>query len=382
MPDSILSFLLSPIAIFFLQSLALFYGDKTGFLCSAVRYLLFRLPVELILYSCALTSLISGSFGEGGVLFSVTLCASVMSALGGDPREGVVLGYSSALVGGYFSFPFSPTAVFMSSVTLSLGASDKDIYSLFLPSLLIPLLSLLLFPRVCKTFTSRMIKRSFSEYGLGAEDSALKAARLLPPEIRGLKCAAAALVLCALLLLGGFLLDSYAFKIPARFLYLLLFFVGGTAYGVGAESLKDPGQWSRALHSDLPSSALPASSLFQLTATALPISPPFRLMTVALPISSLFWLIAAPLLIPPLEKLGITAFEAQLLFGAVVTLLRILSPLSLSFLCALRLFNFYSERKRKKAGALDFLSLLLPYAFAFAAVSGFSLIISRLAQSA
>ncbi len=410
----------APLAMTVVMTIGVGYAEKLGLFDAIMRKAVIGAPVMIVFMVVAFVG-VNSSIGSGaGVIFTMVIAAAVFKSMGLHPWIGIIMGYAAAN-GGYTACLF-PTTVdtILSGLSSQIVAADGiantagvapptnamiNYYFIFTATFLITAACFV----VTKYIVAPYINHQYPELALQKDSSELEKMKLTPAELKGLRNAGiAAIVYVALLIISCIPKNSFMRAadgtlvptspllnaiVPLMFLF---FIITGSAYGIGAGTLRSTKDVSAVLEksfgmicsflvvcltaclfvnlfsSSKMATVLAAKGAALLTNLNVGNVMLFILIILLSCFCNLFitsnsgkWIMLAPLFVPMLAMLNVSPAMTQVLYRIGDSCFNILSPIETNLPIALGLLESYKVRKEDKVGIGTLISMEIPYAFLY-----------------
>jgi aminobenzoyl-glutamate transport protein len=395
----------APLGTVLVAMLGIGVAEGTGLINAALRLLVLSAPRRLLTFSLVFAGVMSNVASEAGYVLLVPLAAIVFQVIGRHPVAGMAAAFAG-VSGGY-------------SANLLLGTVDPLLAGLTQEAARIVDSAYAVSPAcnyyfmAISTFvvslagtwvTEAVVIPRLGPY-TGGEDAPRPVEALTAAEKRGLLFAAAAALACTAVLLwgtvpaGGFLRDAKTgellrspFMSGIVALIFLLGLVVGTAYGIGARSVRSDADLIKGMSKAMGTLASylvlvffagqfvaafnwtnlglilaveGAELLRKLALGTLPLMVAFVLLTAFLNLfmgsASAKWAIMAPVFVPMFMLLGYTPEFTQAAYRIGDSTTNIISPM-MSYLA---LIISFMQRYRADAGLGTLVATMLPYSMTF-----------------
>lgn len=394
----------APLGTVLVALLGIGVAEGAGLIGAALRLIVLSAPKKLLTVVIVFAGVLSNTGGEVGYVLLVPLSASIFLAAGRHPMTGLAAGFAG-VSGGY-------------SANLLLGTVDPLLAGLtqeaahildatwlvnpacnyFFMAASVPLITL-----AGTWVTESIVARRFGDYtGEGAADPLRS---LTGDEKRGLRWAAAAVVVMAALLLWGTVPADGFLRNPKdgdllhspflQGIVAIIFLTGasaGIAYGLGARTIRNEGDVMKAMGKAMETMgsylvlvffaaqfvayfnwtnlglifAVKGAELLKAAHfTGIPLIVAFILLTSVINLvmgsASAKWAVMAPVFVPMFMLLGYTPELTQVAFRVGDSVTNIISPMMSYF----ALIAAYLQRYSRDAGMGTLIATMLPYSVVF-----------------
>jgi len=394
----------APLGTVLVALLGIGVAEGAGLIGAALRLIVLSAPKKLLTVVIVFAGVLSNTGGEVGYVLLVPLSASIFLAAGRHPMTGLAAGFAG-VSGGY-------------SANLLLGTVDPLLAGLtqeaahildaswqvnpacnyFFMAASVPLITL-----AGTWVTESIVARRFGDYtGEGAADPLRS---LTGDEKRGLRWAAAAVVVMAALLLWGTVPADGFLRNPKdgdllhspflQGIVAIIFLTGasaGIAYGLGARTIRNEGDVMKAMGKAMETMgsylvlvffaaqfvayfnwtnlglifAVKGAELLKAAHfTGIPLILAFVLLTSVINLvmgsASAKWAVMAPVFVPMFMLLGYTPELTQVAFRVGDSVTNIISPMMSYF----ALIAAYLQRYSRDAGMGTLIATMLPYSVVF-----------------
>ncbi len=398
----------TPVGFVLVMILGVGLAEQAGLFSAVIRQLVQMTPAPLITFVISIASICANIASDAGIVIAPAIGAAVFLASGRHPIAGVCVGYVSAY-GGYSANIFvAGTDVMLAGITQSaIGYFHIDAPVHPLMNWYVMMGSTVILALVVTVVTEGIIVPYLGPYkpaeGLKSVTTDIKLT-LTKDEKRGLVGAAlTSLVFLGLLLAliipeNGFLRNEQGALLPRSplisgiiFIIFCYFFLAGTAYGIGARTIRSQRDiphmmakgltgvagflvvclpacifidlfhkshlttiiavWGANLFKGIHFGVIPALLLFSLLCAGLNIFVTSGLTQ---------WMITAPIFVPLFYQLDVSPATTQMAFRIGDSTTNIISPISAYLPMLLGLLEKYRNRGQE-IGIGSALSLMLPY---------------------
>jgi aminobenzoyl-glutamate transport protein len=387
-------------------------AEASGLIKALIRKLVAVSPGWAIAYILVFVGIMSSIAADAGYLVLIPLAGVAFLSVGRHPVAGVAAGFAAVAAAFTVNMLIKPLDAVLTEFT-------NDAIHLVNPGLSIDLTanlwfsiaSVILLTVVITVVTQRVIEPRLGKYEggatdeTGADEKAAAEAEALGDESRGLKFAAYGLlgvfVLLALLTLGpnaalrnpetGALIGNSPLMNGLIAVIMVLFFVTGTAYGLGAGTLKGTNDIIKAIEKAVAGLGSLIFLLFILSqfiayfnysniGTILAVSmadvlksasvPPLVLLLGFIVVVSIIdilitgaiakWALFAPIFVPLLVQLGVAPEAVLAAYRVADSPMNVVSPLNAYF----ALVVVFAQKYDPKAGVGTIIALMIPYVVA------------------
>ena len=387
-------------------------AEASGLIKALIRKLVAVSPSWAIAYILVFVGIMSSIAADAGYLVLIPLAGVAFLSVGRHPVAGVAAGFAAVAAAFTVNMLIKPLDAVLTEFT-------NDAIHLVNPALSIDLTanlwfsiaSVVLLTVVITVVTQRVIEPRLGKYegeasdDLGADEKAAAEAAALGDESRGLKFAAFGLlgvfVLLAFLTIGpnaalrnpetGALIGNSPLMNGLIAVIMVLFFVTGTAYGLGAGTLKGTNDIIKAIEKAVAGLGSLIFLLFILSqfiayfnysniGTILAVSmadvlksasvPPLLLLLGFIVVVSIIdilitgaiakWALFAPIFVPLLVQLGVDPEAVLAAYRVADSPMNVVSPLNAYF----ALVVVFAQKYDPKAGVGTIIALMIPYVVA------------------
>ena len=400
----------APLGLILTMMLGIGLVEQTGMISALMRKTILGAPRVLVTAVIALVGINANLASDAGIIFTPVIAGAVFKALGRNPWIGVAAGYAAGCGGFTANLFVAGTDALLSGITTSAiqGVpyipTDTPTHPLINWYFMIAGTFVLTFLTV--GVTEHYIVKMLGDNDAGLDAEALKEHAVTPAENRGLRCGLLALVAYIALIVWLTYPEGSLFRNPAdgallprspllsSVMPLLfgLFFVVGTAYGIGAGVIKKGEDVPKLMSKGLVGSTgfrvvvLPASlfvELFRMSHfdTILSVSGAELLKSMNLggiPLLVLFiilvtflnmfmisgsakWLILAPIFVPMFAGVGFSPALTQVAYRIGDSTTNIVSPLSYYLPVMIGLLEQYKPKEDTEVGIGTVISMAMPY---------------------
>jgi aminobenzoyl-glutamate transport protein len=400
----------TPVGFVLVMILGVGLAEQAGLFSALIRQLVQMTPAPLITFMISIASICANIASDAGIVIAPAIGAAVFLASGRHPIAGVCVGYVSAYGGYSANVLVAGTDVMLAGITQSaIGYFHIDAPVHPLMNWYVMMGSTAILALVVTAVTEGIIVPYLGPYKPAAALASITTdveLKLTADEKKGLAGAGLTSLIFLMVLVAlivpddGFLRNERGTLLPKSplisgiiFIIFSYFFLAGTAYGIGAKTIKNQRDIPQMMAKGLTGVAgflvvcLPASIFIDLfhksnltTLIALwgarlfesvhigviPALLLFSLLCAGLNIfvtSGLTqWMITAPIFVPLFYQLGVSPATTQMAFRIGDSTTNIISPISAYLPMLLGLLEKY-RNKDQEIGIGSALSLMLPYSF-------------------
>lgn len=399
----------APLGVVMVMMFAIGFAQDSGFFHAFMKRTLLGAPPVLVTFVLAVVCVCANMASNAGIIFSATIGAAIFASLGRNPLIGAVFGYAGAHGGFTANLMLSADDVLQSGITesaaagMGIDAPINPMYNYFF--------------MICATFiiagaatfvTEKVLPKTCKYEGIQQElDQSVS-----PQEHKGLRNALIAFIVYIALMLfltvpknaffrtdDGALVPQSPFTNSVVFILFVLFIALGTAYGLGAGTIKKQGDFPKLMGKGLADSisffviALPSALFIQffndsklanilsvnganllknLNFTGIPLAISFALLSTFLNLfmtsGSSKWLILAPIFVPMFAQLGFSPAFTNLCYRIGDTMTNPIAPINYYLPIVLGIMNQYKRQQDPELGMGSLISMTLPYSIAYACV--------------
>lgn len=412
----------APLGLILTMMLGIGLVEQTGMISALMRKTILGAPRILVTAVIAIVGINANLASDAGIIFTPVIAGAVFKALGRNPWIGVAAGYAAGCGGFTANLFIAGTDALLSGITTTAieGVpyipADTPTHPLINWYFMIAGTFLLTFLTVY--VTERYIVKMLGDNDSGHDEEELSKHAVTPAENRGLFCALIALILYVALIVWLTYPQGSLFRNPANGeilprspllssvmpLLFALFFVVGTAYGIGAGVIKKGEDVPRLMQKGLVGSTgfmvvvLPASlfvELFRMSHfdTILSVTgaeflksmnlggiPLLILFIILVTFLNLFmisgsakWLILAPIFVPMFAGVGFSPALTQVAYRIGDSTTNIISPLSYYLPVMIGLLEQYKPSEDTEVGIGTVISMAMPYSLFY--LAGFTILL-------
>ncbi len=395
--------------------------EQTGLLSSLIRKMILQAPPFVVTAVLMFVGINSSIASDAGILFTPTIGAAVFKALGRNPWLGVIAGYAAASGGLSASLFISGSDVVLAGITesaaksMNIAGSTSPVINWYFMSAMTIILTVVL-----TIVTEKVLAKLVDDNQIEIKEHEKSQYELTQDEKRGLLYSGIAVVIAIAVILflslpenSFFRNDSGQFLPKSPLMSSVLpiifsvFFVTGTAYGVGAKVITKLEDIPKLMQKELLGmtsifvTMFPASMFVYLfgrskLATIVAVKGADRIKDLdigAIPLlillillctvlnllmgsSSAKWLILAPIFIPMFSMVGFSPALTQAAYRIGDGSTNIISPIAGAVPVILGLLEQYKpDNYNKKIGVGTMISLELPFTVTLLAVQTIAIII-------
>ena len=395
----------SPLGLVMVMMLAIGVAQESGMFDAVMRKTLLGAPAMIVTFVLAVVGVCANVASSSCIVLGVTIGAALFSALGRNPILGALTGYTAAHGGFSANLLPSGTDVNLSGITESV-CNAFGIQAVTHPLINYTFLIAATFgTAIAVTFVTEKIMPGVVKYGVAKTEMNDK---VTDEENRGLKfCGIATLIYVVIIAAltiptNGFfrnaegkLLPSSPFINSIVPILFFLFIVSGSAYGIGAGTIKKASDVPKFMGKGITGilsflvMALPAALFIQMFGdsnlavllsvkganmlqalgfTGVPLAVCFVLLcafcNLFMTSASAKWLIFAPVFVPMFYQLGFTPALTQLCYRIGDSFTNPIAPINAYLPIALGVINSYKAKDDPEIGLGTLISMTLPYALA------------------
>ena len=412
----------APLGLIMTMMLGISLLEHTGMISALMRKTILGAPRALVVAVVAVVGINANLASDAGIIFTPVIAGAVFKALGRNPWVGVAAGYAAGAGGFTANFFVAGTDALLSGITATAVEGVPTIppgtpvhplmnwYFMLAATLVLTGLTVYV--------TEHYIVKMVGDAETVRDADALKEHAVTPAENRGLFCSLLALVAYVALIVWLTYPEGSLFRNPetgaivprspllSSIMPLLfgLFFVVGTAYGIGAGVIRRAEDVPKLMQKGLIGSTsfmvvvLPASlfvALFRMSHfdTVLSVTgaeflkamnlggiPLLVIFVILVSFLNLFmisgsakWLILAPIFVPMFAGVGFSPALTQVAYRIGDSSTNIISPLSYYLPVMLGLLEQYKPKEDTKVGIGTVISLAMPYSLFY--LAGFTLLL-------
>ena len=400
----------APLGLILTMMLGIGLVEQTGMISALMRKTILGAPRMLVTAVIALVGINANLASDAGIIFTPVIAGAVFKALGRNPWIGVAAGYAAGCGGFTANLFIAGTDALLSGITTT---AIQGVPYIPAETPTHPLINwyFMMAGTFVLTFltvwvTEHYIVKMLGDNDTGLDAEALKEHAVTPAENRGLLFALLALIAYIALIVWATYPEGSLFRNPADGAILPrspllssvmpilfgLFFVVGTAYGIGAGVIRKGEDVPKLMSKGLVGSTgfmvvvLPASlfvELFRMSHfdTILSVSGAELLKSMNLggiPLLILFillvtflnmfmisgsakWLILAPIFVPMFAGVGFSPALTQVAYRIGDSTTNIVSPLSYYLPVMIGLLEQYKPKEDTKVGIGTVISMAMPY---------------------
>ncbi len=400
----------APLGLILTMMLGIGLVEQTGMISALMRKTILGAPRMLVTAVIALVGINANLASDAGIIFTPVIAGAVFKALGRNPWVGVAAGYAAGAGGFTANLFVAGTDALLSGITTS---AIQGVPTIPPETPTHPLINwyFMLAGTFVLTFLTVWVTEHYIVRMLGDNDTemdaeVLKEHAVTPAENRGLKYGLLALIVYIALIVWMTYPEGSLFRNPetgtivprspllSSVMPILfgLFFVMGTAYGIGAGVIKKGEDVPKLMSKGLIGSTgfmvvvLPASlfvELFRMSRfdTILSVTGAEFLKSMNLggiPLLVLFillvtflnmfmisgsakWLILAPIFVPMFAGVGFSPALTQVAYRIGDSTTNIISPLSYYLPVMIGLLEQYKPKEDTKVGIGTVISMAMPY---------------------
>lgn len=411
-----------PLGLVVVMMMGVAFIEQTGLLSSLIRKMILKAPSYIVTSILIFIGINSSIASDAGILFTPTIGAVIFKALGRNPWIGIITGYAAASGGLSASLFISSTDVVLAGITESaakamniLGATSPVINWYFMSAMTIVLTIVL------TIVTEKILVKILDEpFSTNIEKNEKLKYELTKNENRGLFYAGISFIIFIFIILylsipinsffrndiGTFLPKSPLMSSILPIIFSI-FFISGTAYGIGAKTITKLEDIPKLMQKQLNGmtsilvTMFPASMfvyLFGRSKLAVIIAvkgadriknleigavPLIILLVLLCTLLNLFigsasakWLILAPIFVPMFSIVGFSPALTQAAYRIGDGGTNIISPIAGAVPIILGLLEQYkSENYNKKIGVGTMISLELPFSITLIVIQTGALIL-------
>lgn len=388
--------------------------EHSGFVAALVRKTLLAVPPKVITYTLCVVGVCANILGEAGTVLATTLGCLIYKSLGRNPWVGGITAYAAAAAG--FTANLLPGVLDVTYYSITQDVCEKmgiptdiNLLSNYIFMVVATFAIAAVIAILSETFLVRYFKE---ERGVLSED-VLASSKVTAEENRGLRFALIAfLILLAITLLctvpsnamlraaDGSLLPKSPFMSAMVVIMVIYFIVVGTAYGVGAGTIKKANDVPRLMCVTVRQMSSMWVLLFFVAQLMYVINVSnlgnyisykgqeiltnigltgfglilvyiivISIINLFIPSASAKWLMLAPVFIPMLNSLGIDPVYTQVATRIADSCTNSITPLMASLFITVQILNENRDTKSQpeEAGTGTILATVLPFALAIEA---------------
>lgn len=398
----------APLGLIMVMTLAIGYAQDTGLFNAVMKKCVLGAPLFLVTFILSLVSVSANIASNAGVVFATAIGAAVFASLGRNPILGAVTGYVSVHGGFGANLLITGTDVLMSGITeaaavsISLSAPVHPMINFYFMAAASIVIA------VVTTFITEKIMAPSIKYGNTYKNPEI-GEKVTASENRGLfYCLCTFLIFVSFLLWGifsenGFLLNEAGGLLPKSpfidsidAILFFSFFIAGTAYGIGAGTIKKQKDITRYMGNGLKDSisffvvALPAAFFIKffddsnlapvlavkgaailesMKLSGIMLAVAFVLFTAFLNLfltsGSSKWLILAPIFVPMFSVMNFSPALTQLAYRIGDSITNPIAPVNYFLPVVLAVMVQYQSKEEPEIGLGSLISMTLPYSFGY-----------------
>jgi aminobenzoyl-glutamate transport protein len=412
----------APLGLVLTMMLGIGIVEQTGMISALMRKTILGAPNFMVTAVIAFVGINANLASDAGIIFTPVIAAAIYKALGRNPWVGIAVGYASAGGGFTANFFIAGTEALLSGITKSAIEGVPYIppdtpthvlinyYYMATATIVLTLLTVYV--------TQKYTVKFLGDSGGALDEEEMKKHAVTPAENRGLLCALLTLVAYVGLIVwltypqrslfrnpstGALLPSSPLLSSVMPILFFLFFFVG-SAYGLGAGTIKKGEDIPKLMAKGIGGSigfivvVLPASlfvELFRMSRFDVVLSVngaawlksmnlggvPLLLMFIVLVTflnffmmsGSAKWLILAPIFVPMFAQVGFSPALVQVAYRVGDSPTNIITPLSYYMPVVIGLLEQYKKDADTEVGIGTVISLAMPYSIFY--IIGFTLLL-------
>lgn len=401
----------APLGLIMVMTLGISLIEQPGLISAFMRKTILGAPSYLVTATLAFIGINANLASDAGIIFTPAIGGAIFKALGRNPWVGIITGFAAATGG------FTANLFVAGTDGLLAGITESVVKGIGLDAPTHVLINwyFMMAATVVLTIVTTVITEKFTVKLLGdntakKDPTYLKEHEVKPHESRGLRFAGITLLVYVALVLvltvpknaffrsaSGTILPSSPFLSSVVPLLFFLFFFVGSAYGVGAGTIKKAEDVPKYMQKGMGGLlsflvvALPAAMFIQLfndskLTTILAVKggqlieawglggvPLIVMFVLLVCFVNLFmisgsakWLILAPIFVPMFAQVGFAPALTQVAYRAGDSSTNIISPLSYYLPVIIGLLEQYKpEGQEGKIGIGSVISYSLPYSIAY-----------------
>ncbi|MDR2174609.1 MAG: AbgT family transporter [Synergistaceae bacterium] len=400
----------APLGLVLTMMLGIGIVEQTGMISALMRKTILGAPNFLVTAVIAFVGINANLASDAGIIFTPVIAAAIYKALGRNPWVGIAVGYAAATGGFTANFFVAGTEALLSGITTSVVEGVPSIppgtpthvlinwYYMATATIVLTVLTVY----VTEKYTIKFLGDSDGVL----DEEELKKHAVTPAENRGLAAAFLTLVLYIALIVwltypqgslfrnpktGSLLPSSPLLSSVMPILFFLFFFVG-SAYGIGAGTIKKGEDIPKLMAKGIAGSigfivvVLPASlfvDLFRMSRFDVVLSvngadwlktmnlggiPLLLMFVVLVTILNFFmmsgsakWLILAPIFVPMFAQVGFSPALTQVAYRVGDSPTNIITPLSYYMPVIIGLLEQYKKDSDTEVGIGTVISMMIPY---------------------
>ena len=412
----------APLGLILTMMLGIGLVEQTGMISALMRKTILGAPRVWVTAVIAIVGINANLASDAGIIFTPVIAGAVFKALGRNPWIGVAAGYAAGCGGFTANLFIAGTDALLSGITATAiegvpyipeGTPTHPLinwYFMIAGTFVLTFLTVYV--------TERYIVKMLGDTDTGNDEEELKKHAVTPEENRGLLCALIALIAYIALIVWLTYPQGSLFRNPSNGdilprspllssvmpLLFGLFFVIGTAYGIGAGVIKKGEDVPKLMQKGLIGSTgfmvvvLPASlfvELFRMSRfdTILSVKgaeflksmnlggiPLLILFILLVTFLNLFmisgsakWLILAPIFVPMFAGVGFSPALTQVAYRIGDSTTNIISPLSYYLPVMIGLLEQYKPSDDTEVGIGTVISMAMPYSLFY--IAGFTILL-------
>lgn len=400
----------APLGLILTMTLGIGLVEQSGMISALMRKTILGAPRAIVTAVVAIVGINANLASDAGIIFTPVIAGAVFKALGRNPWVGVAAGYAAGCGGFTANFLVAGTDALLAGITKT---AAEGVHFIPANTPVHPLINwyFMMAGTVVLTFltvyvTEKYTVKMIGDYEVSSDPEELKKHALTPAENRGLLFALLALILYVGMIVWFTYPEGSLFRNPAdgtlvprspllsSVMPLLfgLFFITGTAYGVGAGVIRKaedvpklmakgltgcmsfmvvvlPASMFVALfrmsHFDTILSVTGAEFLKAMNLGGIPLLVLFILLVSFLNMfmisGSAKWLILAPIFVPMFAGVGFSPALTQVAYRIGDSTTNIISPLSYYLPVMIGLLEQYKPKEDTEVGIGTVISLAMPY---------------------
>ncbi|MDR1979116.1 MAG: AbgT family transporter [Synergistaceae bacterium] len=400
----------APLGLVLTMMLSIGIVEQTGMISALMRKTILGAPNFLVTAVVAFVGINANLASDAGIIFTPVIAAAIFKALGRNPWVGIAAGYAAGAGGFTANFFIAGTEALLSGITKS-AIEGVPYIPADTPTHVLINYYFMATATIVLTILTVYVTEKYTVKFLGdnegsRDEEELKKHALTPAENRGLLCAFLALVLYIGLIVwltypegslfrnpkdGSLLPTSPLLSSVMPILFFLFFFVG-SAYGIGAGTIKKGEDIPKLMAKGIAGSigfivvVLPASlfvELFRMSRFDVVLSVngadwlkawnlggiPLLLMFIVLVTllnffmmsGSAKWLILAPIFVPMFAQVGFSPALTQIAYRVGDSPTNIITPLSYYLPVVIGLLEQYKKDADTEVGIGTVISMAMPY---------------------
>lgn len=406
----------APLGLVMVMMLAIGFAQDTGLFNAFMKKTLLGAPTIAVTFMLAIIGVCANMASNAGIVFGATIGAALFASLGRNPILGAVTGYAAAHGGFGANLLLTGTDALVAGITKS-AAEGMGIVAPTNPMINYYFMIVASFMvAFAVTFVTEKVMPKIIKYGGVSKEIDEK---VNDDEKRGLRFAGIALIIFLAIMLiltvpknaffraeDGTLIPSSPFIDSIVAILFIAFVAVGTAYGIGAGTIKKQSDIPRLMGNGLKSSisffviAFPASLFIQffnasklanilavkgadllqsINFTGIPLAVAFVILcgfcNLFMTSGSSKWLILAPIFVPMFAVLGFSPALTQIAYRIGDSMTNPIAPINYFLPIILGIMNQYKREEDPEIGMGTLISMTLPYSMAIAVVLIIQLII-------